>query len=276
MAEKARRRALVVPREHGAWGMLLVPLLTGAVVGLADGGRVVPVLLLTTGVLTLFWLRTPLESWFGASAVRAQTLAERRLVHSVTLPLAAITMASLGVLLWRGRSGELAGIGIIAGAAFVVQVFLKKMGRATRMAAELVGAPALASTAPAAYCAATGQLDAKAWTLWLLNWLFAANQIHFVWLRIRGARVAELNERLRLGWSFLAGEVVLGLVLVVACRLSWVPQLTLVAFAPVLFRGLAWFARPPRPIMIRRLGWTELAHAVAFGFLLIAVFTLLP
>jgi len=276
MAEKARRRALVVPREHGAWGMLLVPLLTGAVVGLADGGRVVPVLLLTTGVLTLFWLRTPLESWFGASAVRAQTLAERRLVHSVTLPLAAITMASLGVLLWRGRSGELVGIGIIAGAAFVVQVFLKKMGRATRMAAELVGALALASTAPAAYCAATGQLDAKAWTLWLLNWLFAANQIHFVWLRIRGARVAELNERLRLGWSFLAGEVVLGLVLVVACRLSWVPQLTLVAFAPVLFRGLAWFARPPRPIMIRRLGWTELAHAVAFGFLLIAVFTLLP
>ena len=276
MAEKARRRALVVPREHGAWGMLLVPLLTGAVVGLADGGRVVPVLLLTTGVLTLFWLRTPLESWFGASAVRAQTLAERRLVHSVTLPLAAITMASLGVLLWRGRSGELVGIGIIAGAAFVVQVFLKKMGRATRMAAELVGALALASTAPAAYCAATGQLDAKAWTLWLLNWLFAANQIHFVWLRIRGARVAELNERLRLGWSFLAGEVVLGLVFVVACRLSWVPQLTLVAFAPVLFRGLAWFARPPRPIMIRRLGWTELAHAVAFGFLLIAVFTLLP
>jgi len=276
MAEKARRRALVVPREHGAWGMLLVPLLTGAVVGLADGGRVVPVLLLTTGVLTLFWLRTPLESWFGASAVRAQTLAERRLVHSVTLPLAAITIASLGVLLWRGRSGELVGIGIIAGAAFVVQVFLKKMGRATRMAAELVGALALASTAPAAYCAATGQLDAKAWTLWLLNWLFAANQIHFVWLRIRGARVAELNERLRLGWSFLAGEVVLGLVLVVACRFSWVPQLTLVAFAPVLFRGLAWFARPPRPIMIRRLGWTELAHAVAFGFLLIAVFTLLP
>lgn len=30
--QKARRRALVVPREHGAWGMLLVPLLTGAAV----------------------------------------------------------------------------------------------------------------------------------------------------------------------------------------------------------------------------------------------------
>ena len=45
--QRERRRALVVPREHGAWGMLLVPLATGAAVGLLAGGRVAPVLLLT-------------------------------------------------------------------------------------------------------------------------------------------------------------------------------------------------------------------------------------
>ena len=74
------------------------------------------------------------------------------------------------------------------GAAFGAQILLKKVGRPTRMAAEAVGAAALTSTAPAAYCVATGQLNHKAWVLWLVNWLFAADQVHFVWLRIRGMR----------------------------------------------------------------------------------------
>ena len=66
-AVSERRRALILPREHGAWGILLVPLVTGAAVGLQAGGPFYPVLLFTTAVVALFWLRTPLESWFGTS-----------------------------------------------------------------------------------------------------------------------------------------------------------------------------------------------------------------
>src|SRR5450631_243018 len=125
--QKARRRALVVPREHGAWGMLLVPLATGAGVGLLAGGRVAPLVLLTTAVLALFWLRTPVESWLGTSAVRAQTLEERKLVRGVILPLATITVVSLSALFWQGRNRDLIWIGIIASVAFGAQTLLKKM-----------------------------------------------------------------------------------------------------------------------------------------------------
>jgi predicted lysophospholipase L1 biosynthesis ABC-type transport system permease subunit len=124
--QKERLRALVVPREHGAWGMLLVPLVTGAVVGLAVGGRVVSVLLLTTAVLTLFWLRTPVESWLGISAVRVQTSQERQLVRNVALPLAAIAAVALTALFWRGGNHELIWVGMIAGAGFAVQVVRRK------------------------------------------------------------------------------------------------------------------------------------------------------
>lgn len=274
LPQKERRRALVVPREHGAWGMLLVPLVTGAVVGLRAGGRVTPVLLLTTLVLALFWLRTPLESWLGTGAVRAQTSEEQRLVRRFTIPL--ITIAALAgiTLFWQAKIRDLLLLGMIAGTAFAGQVLLKKMGRATRVAAEVVGALALTSTAPAAYCAATGRLDAKAWALWLLNWLFAANQIHFVWLSIRGARYASSAEKFLAGLTFLAGQVVLGAILLVASRLAWLPALTIVAFVPVLLRGFAWFARRPQPIVVRRLGWTELAHALVFGVLLATSFCL--
>jgi len=272
IAQKERRRALVVPREHGAWGMLLVPLLTGAAVGLA-GGRVGPVLLLTTVVLALFWLRTPVESWLGTGAVRAQTLEERQLVRNVIVPPATIAAASLSALFWQGKNRALIWLGMIAGAAFAAQVLLKKMGRTTRVAAEVVGTLALTSTAPAAYCVATGRLDARAWALWLVNWLFAANQIHFVWLRIRGARAAGWSEKFTVGWSFLIRQVLLGGILALAYHFSWLPELTLMAFAPVLFRGFVWYAKRPQPIVVRRLGWTELAHAVVFGVLLTAGFS---
>lgn len=249
--QKERRRALVVPREHGAWGMLLVPLMTGAAVGLRAGGRVTPVLLLTTLVLALFWLRTPLESWLGTGAVRAQTSDEYQLVRRFNIPLAT-TAALTGIaLFWHGKDGELLLLGAIAGTAFAGQILLKRMGRATRVAAEVVGALALTSTAPAAYCAATGRLDAEAWALWLLNWLFAANQIHFVWLSIRGARYASSAEKFLAGLTFLAGQVVLGAILIVAAHLAWLPALTIVAFVPVLLRGFAWFARSPQPIVVR-------------------------
>ena len=268
--QKERRRALVVPREHGAWGMLLIPLLTGVVVGLRAGGRVTPVLLLTTLVLALFWLKTPLESWLGTGAVEVQTIDESRLVRRFAIPL--ITLAAfVGIaLFWQGKNRDLLLLGMIAGTAFAGHLLLKKMGRATRVAAEVVGALALTSTAPAAYCAATARLDATAWALWLLNWLFAANQIHFVWLAIRGARCAGSTEKFLVGFTFLAGQVLLGAILLVACRLAWLPELTAAAFLPLLLRGFAWFGKRSQPIRIRRLGWTELAHAVAFGVLLAA------
>jgi len=274
--QQERRRALVVPREHGAWGMLLIPLVTGAAVGLLAGGRVAPVLLLTTAVLALFWLRTPVESWLGSSAVRVQTTQERQLVRGVILPLATIAAVSLSALFWGGKHGVLIWIALIAGAAFEAQMVLKKMGRATRMAAEVLGAVALTSTAPAAYCLATGRMDARAWALWLVNWLFAADQVHFVWIRIRGARAAGWSEKFTVGWSFLAGQILLGGMLALAHYFRWLPGLTLIAFCPVLFRGFVWFVKKPQPMVVRRLGWTELVHAVVFGALLTAGFSLLP
>src|SRR5271168_3545897 len=144
--QRERRRALVVPREHGAWGMLLVPLMTGATVGVVSGGRVAPVLLLAVATLSLFWLRTPLESWLGTGAVRVQTQEERQLVSRVALPLATVATLAVSSLFWQGKNRELIWLGIIAGSAFAAQVLLKRMGRSQRVAAEVVGALALTST----------------------------------------------------------------------------------------------------------------------------------
>ena len=267
-----RRFALILPREHGAWGILLVPLVTGAAVGLLAGGRVAPVLLFTVAVVTLFWLRTPVESWFGRGPMRTQTPQERRLVLSAILPLATAATLTLSALLWNENNRELLWLGAVAGVAFAAQVFLKGFGRSTRMAAQVAGTLALTLTAPAAYYLVTGRLEATAWVLWLVNFLFAGDQIHFVWLRIRGARAAGWSEKLTAGWSFLAGQILLAVILSLAYYFGLLPQFALVAFAPIVFRGVLWFFQEHRPIAIRRLGWTELAHAVGFGVLLTIAF----
>jgi YwiC-like protein len=272
-AQLERRRSLILPREHGAWGLLLVPMITGAAIALRGSSNLFPFLLLLTAALTLFWLRTPLESLLGTSALRAQTSEERREVGFVAAYLAAVAALSLGMLLWVGHNSLLWPLGAGAAGAFVAQALLKKLGRSARMLAEVVGTIGLTASAPAAYYVITGKFGPTAWTLWLANLIFAGNQIHYVQLRIHTARVAGLREKLARGWAFAAGQLIMTLALTVACVSGLIPAFASLAFAPVMFRGWFYFIQKPSPLVVRRLGWSELAQAIAFCVLFIATFT---
>ena len=264
--------ALIAPREHGAWGLLLVPLATGGAIGLLTGGNGLPLLAFTVATLALFWLRTPVESWLGTSLIRPQTQQEWRSVGVTILILTGVATLALASLFWEGRNPELLLLGLAAGSAFVAQGLLRKLGRPTRMLAQVVGTFGLTVTAPAAYYLVTGQLNREAWTLWIANFAFAGNQIHFVQLRIHSARVSGWSQKIERGRGFLAGEVLLATTLVIAWHFRLLPGLAALAFLPLLFRGTAWFFDPQKPLVVRRLGWTELAHAVAFGVLLVLGF----
>jgi hypothetical protein len=52
------------------------------------------------------------------------------------------------------------------------------------------------------------------------------------------------------------------------------PWIALIAFVPLLFRGWFYFFQKPAPLQVRRLGWGELAQAVAFCILFISAFAL--
>ncbi|MGA9979047.1 MAG: YwiC-like family protein [Candidatus Sulfotelmatobacter sp.] len=269
-----RLGSLIVPREHGAWGLLFVPLATGGAIGVLAGGNGLPLIALTIAALTLFWLRTPLETWLGTSLVRAQGQRERRSVGVIILMLAAVAAFALAFLFWDGRNRELVLLGSIAVTAFVAQGILRRLGRHTRMLSQIVGTLGLTVTAPAAYYVVTGQLDRDAWTLWLANFLFAGNQIHFVQLRIHSARVSSWSQRFASGRSFLVGQALMAATLVFAWRLRLLPGLAALAFLPLLVRGMAWFFEGQKSLAVRKLGWSELAHAVIFGIWLVAGFHL--
>lgn len=269
-----RLRSFVWPREHGAWGLLLVPLVSGAWIGDPQGERIIWLFLFAAVALSLFCLRTPVEALLALSPLRPQNPAERRAtLYSICL-YTSVSVLSLAILFWWARAYGLLLLGAAAAAAFLVQSVLKTLGRQTRMNAQLTGAVALTSTAAGAYYLASGSLDRTALMLWVVNWLFAANQIQYVQLRIHSARLVTPAEKLARGKGFLLGEVLTLAVLSMAWRNGWLPGLAIAAFGPVLIRGLAGFRQSHRPLAIHRLGLSELAQAIIFGVLIIVSFQL--
>ena len=305
-ARRQRQQALIVPREHGAWGLLLVPMVTGAGIALRESTNVFPFVLLLTAALALFWLRTPAESLLKISAMRAETPEERQSVGFAVFYLACVAGLALAMLLWGGKNPLLWKIGAAAAVFFAAQeacklIWLgklipslhmwgqpprlsgqgearpqlsKKTLSSLRMLSEVIGTIGLTAAAPAAYYVITGKFGTTGWVLWIANLLFAGDQIHYVQLRIHTARVHGFRARLSHGWAFVAGQAAMTLVLTIACVGGLMPPLTSLAFAPLLFRGWFYFIQKPGPLAVRRLGWSELAQAVAFCALFIGTFTL--
>lgn len=270
--QNSRLKTLVIPREHGAWGMLMVPLATGAVVAARSDVNVVALTLFLVAALSLFWLRTPAEAWLGTSAIKAQSPQERSLVLRTSLGIAMVAVLAIGTLFFMGFSRGLRTIGVASTLAFAAQALVKKLGRRGRMPAQVIGAIGLTSTAAGAYYVATGILNHTAIALWVANWLFAGDQVHFVQVRIHSSRASSVSEKVRQGYSFLSGQGILLAVLIALSLLKVFPNAVVLAFVPVLTRGTLWFLRGRQPLDVHKLGFSELAQALIFGALLCAAF----
>ena len=267
---RSRGRSFFLPREHGAWGMLLVPLVTGAAAGNPRGEQIIWILLFAAVALGLFCLRTPVEAELEISALRPQNDAERKLIHYSIYTYASVAGLALAALMQWAHAYGLLLLGAAAAIAFLLQSVLKQLGRATRMSAQLTGAIALSSTSAGAYYLATGHFGPTAIIIWLANWLFAANQIHFVQLRIHSARALTPGEKFLPGRGFLLHQAGSLLLLGSIWRAGWLPGFILVAFGPLFVRGFAWFLESPRPLQVHRLGVSELLYAIIFGIFFIA------
>jgi len=269
---RSRGRSFILSREHGAWGMLLVPLVTGAAAGNPRGERIIWILLFAAVALGLFCLRTPVEAWLEISPLRPQNPGERRLIHYAIYIYASVAGLSLAVLMLWARAYGLLLLGAAAAIALLLQAVLKQLGRETRMNAQLTGAIALSSTAAGAYYLATGHFGPAAAIIWLANWLFAADQIHFVQLRIHSARAMTPGEKFRHGKGFLLHQAASLLLLGLIWRAGGLPGLVLMAFGPLFARGFTWFLESPQPLRVHRLGVNELLYAIVFGMFFIAAY----
>jgi len=275
-AVRNRIRLLVLPREHGAWGLLLIPFSVGTLVGMPmqrEHGFSSTALLLTA-TIALFCAHTPLESYLGLSPMKARTPEEKRVALQALALLLALAAVSLALLFRMLGGTELLVIGMVAGTALALQGVLRQWGRPTRMLSQAVGSIALTSTAAAAYFVATGSLDRTALALWFVCWLFAGDQIHYVQVRLRSAKVGGAKPRVTRSYWFLTGQLVMLALVAAGGYFGQLPPLTAVALVPVVVRGIFWLKDDSEGLDVPWLGVTELLHGVTFGVLLTSVFYL--
>ena len=235
-----------LPREHGAWGILLIPFATA--VG-ATGVFDVKVALLLGSMLCFYIARTS------------------HLKQNVkwTMFLLAGSLAGAAPLLIVWHLWWLTAFGALA-----IPLAFRKTERSIAM--QLLAVCGLTLTAPAAWYAARGHLDARAFVLWLLNVLFFSGGVFYVKMHVAAAIRRSAENKLRSGAAVIIyyAAMICVLLVMMLCRVIsfWV----LAAFAPVIGRAFLGVGRLRPVLRIKRLGWTEVAYSLVYAVVLIAAF----
>jgi hypothetical protein len=218
-----------VPREHGAWGILLIPFATA--VGVA-GVWNLPVALLLVSVLCFFVART---SWLKRNYRWTAILLAGSLA-------AAVPLVAVWKLWWLPAFGAVAAV-------------LAAQPTRQGLAPQVLEVGGLTLTAPAAWYAATGTLDYR---LWVLNALYFAGGVFYVRMHLASAVARRPVQR-------VPTLIYHGALAVVAAL--WPP--VGLAFLPAIARALVGVIRLSPTLRIKRLGWTEVAYSLVFAALVI-------
>jgi YwiC-like protein len=265
-------RKLLVPREHGSWGLWLLPLITGAVVAIAKhpGLSDTAIFWFCAASASAFLAYQPLEALLGVAPLKARSPEEKQLAATWIIFTGFIAVTCAMQLLIAGR-GKVLFFALLAGACFVARMLFSRL-RALRVIRQIIGALALSSTAAAAYYVISGEVDLTALVLWGANWMFAAGQIEYVQLRVRTANAHSRAEKARSGWKVYLLHLAMILVTVIASATGYVPALFTLVFVPAIARLVVWTISQPAKIDFYALGFSELLQGVLFSSLLIVSF----
>lgn len=260
----------IIPKEHGAWAVLFVPMIVGVgSTGLWPGR----VLLLALSALATFASYVPArillrDRFFVAQGRERVQQARFWLIASFLLGLSfAVPLLMMGY--WY-----LLPFGAIGCIGFAVNFGLTRRFPKT-ITGDLVSVFSLTLSAPAGYYVVLGVLDQTAFLLWLLNFLFFGCSVFYVHMKIRAAslRKEELTwgERMSLGKLNLIYHVaVLAIVSVLAWR-HFTPELAALAFVPMAVHAIYGTSKLSSQIRFKNLGFVLVGQAILFALMMVVV-----
>lgn len=184
-AERVNWRSVVMPSEHGGWGLTLEPVLLGLIVAWSAGGPALGV-----AAFMAFLVRTPLKLVL-VDVRRKRWLDRSRLAARV----AAAELSALGVAVVI--AGRLAGwawlLPVLVALPFVaIEVWFDIRSRGRRLLPELCGAIGI-TAASAAIVIASGKGAALAAGVWLALAARALGAIPFVRVQIMRLRRGQAS-----------------------------------------------------------------------------------
>jgi hypothetical protein len=265
------RQQIPLPKEHGAWAMLLGPLAIGFG-ALWQPDAKIPLLL--GACLLLFMARPPLLRALRQSSVGKASQSGQDVFWAVTYSLTA-ALFGIPLLLYYQR-WWLVPLGGLAIALFGLQMYLERRKLHRTVSAELLAVAGMTLTGPAAFYAAQGMLSAGLIGLWLVSFLYWGSSVFYVKskVRLRARRGQETTPRQRWQLGFDA-FIFLGasfIILGAAAVFNITPTLMPLAFLPLAYKTFSGILLTPLDISVRRIGFVELGHSVVFVLLAILVY----
>lgn len=252
-----------IPREHGAWAMLAIPL----VLGLAEARTPrSSALLMLPAMLFVYLARSaavPALSRSREGRRLPSSYLRWRLAWTGLYLGAALACFAASFALADAKARPAMGYAALAPLSLgIVHAALGVAGRERSLVGELIGMAGLASAAPLVVAASGTELGGAALGASGLALIYFLSSLSFVRtfrrIKTRGSQAPAPCVLVHLA-------LLLGLGALFA--LGWVPAAACLAFVPIGVRTAWGLYRPPRDLRV--LGWCEVA--VAAAFLLVAV-----
>ncbi|HEX2986941.1 MAG TPA: YwiC-like family protein [Chloroflexota bacterium] len=264
----------MLPREHGAWAMWLVPYLLGS----ALGGWGIASLMLLISMLFLFISSRPAEFVLTGPTKSSEAQDRRTAAYGRLTIYAGIGVVAAAVLLLRYHRWALLPLGAVAALALSIMLPLKARRLDRSWPARLLSIAALSAMGPAAYYVGSGTLDHRAFAVWLLGFLYSGASVFYVRLFYRPParkRPATATDPRRSAERdlFVYLAVVLAL-LIASATVGWAPPFAGLALAPFLAKAVwAILHRGYQPTL-KQLGMGEIGHSAVFALTAFAVMIL--
>ncbi|MEP6776128.1 MAG: YwiC-like family protein [Chloroflexota bacterium] len=275
---RLRLGAPLIPDDHGAYAMVLLPMVLGFILGVVRGVDpsaeplevVVACLLFAVALMALFFASEPLSVAFKP---RSSVGARRRAVWWLAVYLAVGVIAGAPLVFVWGL-WELGWFLVAAGALMVLFLVAVKLRKQRSLGVRLPGIICLTLSGPGAYYVTTGRLDVQAWGLWVACAVYFVGTVFNVrsWFEMNRQKKSGISQPKLPAWLVACIVVYLvGGALVVVGMVAWgaLPWVAFVAFVPSLLRAMWTLWSTPYQIPIKKIGLIEFAQSFAFGLLLI-------
>ncbi|MBI4464324.1 MAG: YwiC-like family protein [Acidobacteria bacterium] len=279
-------RRLLVPREHGAWGMVSLPFLAGMLVG--GNWLHWRTLAAAVAVFSIFLLREPLLFFWrfqvaankyksnpSLQPLEAQKLQEIQNARFSLWVYGLVAVAAGAYLMTVLPLGPLLLLGSGATLLTLLALYFAAHNYQRTPALQIVIAVGLTSSALLSYLAARGQWEEPALWIWALSAAHSAAsgmEVHARLEAILASRKPGVSSGVARRNALLAQAALCFLLAVLA--VSGRPWLLLPFIPPTALHGweLWQFRSGPVPrISMHRVGWMQLGASIAFCFLLVAV-----
>jgi hypothetical protein len=262
----------ILPREHGAWGVLFIPLAVGAFIA---GNMSWNILLLAFSTLGVFMASVPLQLILRHRNVSPQDSEK----HHQSRRWATVHLAAgsgfLIPLLLQGYTLLLI-IGAFGVAVFVAHVVLvTRYGKS--IATDMLALAGLALSVLSAYYVGTHTIDLKAIVLWILNVLFFGCSVVYVHMKMKALPIRQtgihLTEKLSIGKLNILYHIGILCCVPLLALLAESSQGILMAFLPMVVHAVYGTFQLSRRVRFKRLGFILLGYSIWFGMVLSRVIT---